>query len=68
MSSSSQDLTSTAKPVAVFSCQNSLNQDTFPIETDFPQDINRFLEISSDPLLANVAKSLLDGIRRSFAC
>ena len=36
MSSSSQDPTSTGKPVAMFSSQNRLNQDTFPIETIFP--------------------------------
>ena len=36
MSSSSQDPTSTGKPVAMFSSQNRLNQDTFPIETILP--------------------------------
>ena len=51
MARSSQDPTSTRKPVAVFSSQNRLNQDTFPIQTNFPQDIIRFLgvvNLSSD--------------------
>ena len=67
MSISSQDPTSTGKLVAVFSNQNKLNQDTFPIETIFPQEINRFLGVVnffirfSNP--ANVAKSLFDGNR-----
>ena len=64
MSSSSQDPISTGKPVAVFSSQSRLNQDTFPRETNLlmlffgsNEPIFRF----SNP--ANVAKSLLDGNR-----
>ena len=67
MSSSSQDPTTggTGKPVAVFSSQSKLNQDTFSDQFSLKhqqvfgssEPIFRF----SDP--ANVAKSLLDGNR-----
>ena len=63
MSSSSQDLTSTGKLVAVFSCQSRLNQDIF-------RETNLFDVVfgSTEPFFrfsnpANVAKCLLDGNR-----
>ena len=42
MSSSFQDPKSTGRPVALFSCKNRLNQETFTTEKIFPQNINRF--------------------------
>ena len=64
MSNSSQDQTSTGKPVAVFSGQNRLNQDTFSDGHEFltRQQVfgsnERFIRFSNP---ANVAKSILDG-------
>ena len=67
MSSSSQDPTSTGKPVAVFSSQNRLTQDTF---SDGDEISLRHQQVfgSNEPFIrfsnpTNVAKSLLDGIR-----
>ena len=64
MSSSSQDPTSTGKPVAVFSSQNRLNQDTFSDRDEFSLRHQQVLG-SDEPFIrfcnpANVAKSLLD--------
>ena len=58
ISKSSQDLRSAGKPVAVFSNQSKLNQDTF-------SDRQQFLETSPGywEYPANVARSLLDGNR-----
>ena len=63
MSSSSQDPTSTRKPVAVFSSQNRLNQDTFSVREQ-PADIvgsHESIFRFSNP--ANVAKPLRHGNR-----
>ena len=65
MSSSSQSLNfvSTEKPVAWLSHQKRLGQDEFS-EREQPADILRGDEsIFRDANLANVAKSLLEGIR-----
>ena len=67
MSSSSQDPTSTGKPVARFSSKNRLNQETFCDREDFPSrheqtvGSNELFFRFSNP--TNVAKSLLDGNR-----
>ena len=67
MSSSSQDPTSTGKLVALFSSQNSVNQETFSVREDFPLRHQQVFWINepffrfSNPV--NVAKSLLDGDR-----
>ena len=67
MSSSSQDPTSTGKPVAVFSSQSRLNQDTLSDRDEFSfthQQVfgsNELFIRFSNP--ANVVKSLLDGNR-----
>ena len=57
MSSSSQDPTSTGKPVAVFSSQNRLNQDHFPTETNllmlFVGVTNRFSDFLTRQMLQN---------------
>ena len=61
MSSSSQDLTSTGKLVAVFSSTNRLNQETFPTEKIFPSEINKFLGAvnrSSDSLTRQMLRNL----------
>ena len=67
MSSSSQDPTSTGKPVAVFSSHNRLNRDTFSDRDEFSfrhQQVfgsnEPFIRFSN---LANFAKSLLNGNR-----
>ena len=67
MSSSSQDPMSTGKPVAVFSSQNRLNQDTVSDRDDFSLRHQQvfgsnvpFIRFSNP---ANVSKSLLDGNR-----
>ena len=69
MSSSSQDPkpVGTGKPVAVFSSQNRLNQETFSNREDFSSRHQQvfgsnesFYRFSN---LANVARSLLDGNR-----
>ena len=65
MLSSSQDLTSTGKVVAVFSSQNRFNQDTFSDRDEFSLRRQQVFG-SNEPLIrfsdpANVAKSLLEG-------
>ena len=67
MSSSPQDPTSAGNPVAVFSSQNRLNQDTFSDRDEFSLRHQRFFG-SNEPFIrfsnpANLAKSLLDGNR-----
>ena len=60
MSSSSQDPTSTGKPVAVRSSQKRLNQDTFSDRDEFPRDMNRFLgvlNLSSDSLTRQMLRN-----------
>ena len=68
MSGSSQDPTSTGKPVAVFSSQNRLNQDTLSDGDEFSlrhqQVFLGVMNLSSDSVTRqNVAKSRLDGNR-----
>ena len=67
MSSSSQDPTSTGKPVALFSSQNRLNQDTVSDRDVFSLRHQQVFG-STEPFIrfsnpANVAKSHLDGNR-----
>ena len=67
MSSSSQVPTSTGKPVAMFSSQNKLNQETFSDGEDLPLRHQQVFG-SNEPFFRffnpeNVAKSLLDGNR-----
>ena len=72
MSSSSQDPISTGKLVALFSSHNRLNQETFSDREEFSlrhQHVfgsnESFFTFSNR---TNVAKSLLDGNKRSRAC
>ena len=65
MSSSSQDPkpVATGKPVAVFSCQNGLNQDTFSEREQLVEILGSNESIFRFSNLANVAKSLRGGNR-----